>query len=487
MKSHRWFVGLLWVAACGHNGGQPAPTYMSKEELLDPETCKKCHMKHYEEWSGSMHAYASDDPLFVAMNKRGQREAQIGKFCVNCHAPMAVKTGATEDGLNLATLPQKLKGVTCYFCHSVDAVQGTHDNPLHLADDGVMHAEYSDPVPNTAHAATYSALLDRERLESAQLCGSCHDIVNGHGAAIERTYTEWRDTVYAQAMIGQTCSECHMAERRNETAAEAPGVFSRNVHNHQFPGVDVALTSFPEADAQKSAVQAFLHDTLQSALCVRGIGEATTLQVILDNVAAGHKWPSGATQDRRAWVEVSAYAGDMPIYQSGVVAAGASVTVSDDPDLWLMRDCMFDGQGKEVHMFWEAQDYEANELPGQLTFSQADPRFYKMHIMQQFPRRGTSRTLPSYPDRVSMKIHLQPVGLDVISELATSGDLATADAADLAAKIPIFDLGTELVWTAATATESFTQEGQPMSCISTTELLASADKDLATNHTKCKP
>ena len=61
--------------------------------LEDPATCMECHNQHYTEWSGSMHAYASDDPVFVAMNNRGQRETgnQLGTFCVQCHAPVAVR------------------------------------------------------------------------------------------------------------------------------------------------------------------------------------------------------------------------------------------------------------------------------------------------------------------------------------------------------------------------------------------------------------
>jgi hypothetical protein len=40
-----------------------------------------------------MHAYAAEDPVFLAMNARGQRETQgaLGAFCVNCHAPLAVQ------------------------------------------------------------------------------------------------------------------------------------------------------------------------------------------------------------------------------------------------------------------------------------------------------------------------------------------------------------------------------------------------------------
>ena len=51
-----------------------------------------------------MHAYAAEDPVFLAMNQRLQRETggALGDFCVRCHAPMAVREGATRDGLDLA-------------------------------------------------------------------------------------------------------------------------------------------------------------------------------------------------------------------------------------------------------------------------------------------------------------------------------------------------------------------------------------------------
>src|SRR3954462_9691081 len=39
----------------------PIPSY-TLEQLKDPETCNQCHKRHYQDWVGSMHAYASDDP-----------------------------------------------------------------------------------------------------------------------------------------------------------------------------------------------------------------------------------------------------------------------------------------------------------------------------------------------------------------------------------------------------------------------------------------
>src|SRR5215470_421470 len=122
-------VGIGGIAACTSHTPESPPSYLPRSAMLDPATCAQCHADHYREWSGSMHAYASDDPVFLAMNKRGQRETggALGAFCVRCHAPMAVHEGATTDGTNLATVPDRLKGVTCTFCHTIDAVDGVHN------------------------------------------------------------------------------------------------------------------------------------------------------------------------------------------------------------------------------------------------------------------------------------------------------------------------------------------------------------------------
>src|SRR4029079_3501615 len=58
----------LWGAGCD---GASGPVLAN---LTDPETCKTCHPSHYEEWAGSMHAYAAEDPVFRAMNARAQRD-----------------------------------------------------------------------------------------------------------------------------------------------------------------------------------------------------------------------------------------------------------------------------------------------------------------------------------------------------------------------------------------------------------------------------
>lgn len=430
-------IPALLAFACGEE-----PDYLTLDELMDPEACKDCHPNHYREWSGSMHAYAADDPVFLAMNARGQRETggELGDFCVNCHAPMAVRTGATTDGLNLAELPQHLKGVTCYFCHSVAAVEGEHNNPLVLADDQVLRGGIDDPVKNQAHRAGYSPLLDRNRQESSTMCGACHDIVLPSGVHLERTFLEWRESLFASEDPRKhlSCGKCHMVGDRPGVIADVPGVPLRYPHEHTFPGVDVALTPWPEMEAQRAGIERDLFGAILPKLCVSPVA-GTQVEYTLDNVFAGHMLPSGSAQDRRLWAEIVAYSGDAVVYQSGVVAEGEPVTALADPDLWLLRDITYDENDEPAHMFWDVARVDSQLLPPAVTNDPADPAYY--HSVTR-----TYTITDVVPDRITARVHIRPMGLDVLDDLITSGDLdpTVRDA------VPTFTLtGTVLEWTQA--------------------------------------
>ncbi len=410
---------LLWLAAC--NGDDPQ--YLDRAAMLDPASCESCHPRHYREWAGSMHAYAAEDPVFLAMNARGQEETDgaLGDFCVNCHAPMAVREGATFDGLNLADVPAELKGVTCYFCHSVDAVEGSHNNPLRLASDLVMRGAIRNPVENTAHAARYSPLHDRDQPESATLCGSCHDIVTPDGVHLERTFEEWQTSLFGNGQSGGlTCGNCHM-NGDEDTAANFEGVPLREVHDHRMPGVDVALTPFPHREEALEQVKAELDGVVLAQMCIEPPLAATNVTVTLENAFAGHNIPSGAAQDRRMWLELTAWdAGDNVIFETGKVSADQPIAslAGVDPNLWLFRDRIFDAQGAEVHMFWEAASVESELLPQAMT---NDPM--EVHART---RTFTIDLAAGIPQRVEMRLLMRPMGLEVLRDLVDSGHLDAA-------------------------------------------------------------
>jgi Cytochrome c554 and c-prime len=476
-----FFIASACVSGCGE---KPAPPVeFTRDQLLDPEACRGCHLDYYDEWSASMHAYASRDPVFLAMNRRGSEETGglLGDFCVKCHAPMAVLDGQTKDGLNLETLPNSMQGVTCYFCHSVSSISGSHNDPLvhDVADPIALRAGITNPISNPHHAG-YSALLSGSQPQSSTLCGSCHDIeltsppgpkpTSGMPVELERTFAEWQTTVFAPGHNssnpnGIGCIGCHMpAPARGATGSIFPGgPKTRALHDHLFPGVDVALntaapdagadttdagdasadagtgaasaTNLTEAGTNETAVQGFLETTVRVArLCVEYQTDPSDRQRIrllvdIDNVGAGHYWPSGAAQDRRAWADLRVLVDDQVVYTSGEPAPGTDVAANADADLWLLRDHASKTDGSDAHMFWDVAQITPGTIPGPLTFVVGAPGYDDTHAVRSFPLSIASWIAAPFDQtrlRVELRLRLQAIGYDVLDDLVDSGHLDPA-------------------------------------------------------------
>ncbi|MGE0549403.1 MAG: multiheme c-type cytochrome [Kofleriaceae bacterium] len=431
--------------------------------LQDPSTCKDCHATHYQEWSGSMHAYATDDPVFVAMNKRGQREAQLGTFCINCHAPMAVVNGTITDAnaadFDLSTLPATERGVTCYFCHNVASVVETHNNGLVIANDQTMRGGVKDPADNPAHHSRYDELMDSDVNES-EMCGSCHDIITPRGVAVERTFAEWRETIFAKEkdpLIHNSCGSCHMRSR-DDVIADGPGLdvsLRRNgFHEHRWQAIDEALTPWPETEAMAQAVQ----EDLDGSIAIVGPTPLTSphapggicldppgvLSIRVDSIGTGHSWPSGAAQDRRAWLEVIAYdANDQIVFSSGVVPDGMDPEQINDPNLLGLWDRTKKDDGTPAHMFWEVATIDSQLLKGPTTRDPFDPA-YDHSVTKQY----TIGPAFSQIDRITARMRIRPLPFELIHSLEASGDLAPG----IASQIKTLDVaGATRTWLRSTA------------------------------------
>lgn len=443
------------LSHCSPGSSVTAPPALTKAERMDPAACSGCHASHYREWAGSMHAYAANDPLFVAMNQRAQRETggAIGNLCLRCHAPMAVATGGTTGSFDPTRLAAGERGVTCYFCHSVDAVLGASDDPLHLAEDGQFRAAIANPVPTPAHDSAYSTLHDRTVAASASLCGACHDVQLVSGLAIERTFAEWRSSAYAQPTSLMTCGKCHMSGSQGP-AVDTPGASApfRTVHDHAMPGVDLApVQSAPSpatlaSQTPAALAQALLDPALDAALCVRASGQGQTVTVSLTNELAGHGFPSGAVHNRRAWVELVASAGGQVVFESGVIPDDqTSVESLGDPNLWLLKETLRDDAGAPVLFMWEAATTRPSSLPAAVTQDPTDPRFD--HAVTK------TYSLPVAADEVRMRVRLAAVAPEVVASLVASGDLDPAYA------------GTARVYTLASTVRAWSAQDGGAPCV----------------------
>jgi hypothetical protein len=426
-------IVLLMSACTGDDGAAETTTPLTREELLKPETCKKCHVKHYREWSASMHAYATQDPVFIAMNKRGQREAKVGEFCVNCHAPMAVREQPNTDWTKTdpSELPKQLQGVTCYFCHNAIGTDGDHNNAIRLANDTTMRGSIRDPVDPKVHGVAYSEFNDRESPKSSAMCGGCHDIQTKKGVHLERTFEEFRSSLFSKASYdgALSCQGCHMPGTPG-VAANVPGlVNSRSVHEHLWPGVDVPLTDWPHREALRAAVEECQLPNSVNFLVQANTDDGVGSYAFSLETNAGHRQPSGASQDRRMWLEVkSTSATGETLLDTGSVADDAvEVAAEGKTALWSFHDTIYDEDGKEVHMFWDAalpsdpaspfpEGYNSTALP-ELRTAVAGGH----SLTQVYPL-----SFASLPASADVRLRMRPMGMQVLQDLVDSKDLDPA-------------------------------------------------------------
>jgi hypothetical protein len=462
IAARAWALALL--AACAGEGcarterADPSADRgaLTRDELRDPVTCSGCHPNHFREWSSSMHAYSAKDPVFVAMNRRGQRETggALGDFCIRCHAPMAVVDKLSKDGLNLDRLPDKERGVSCYFCHDIAGVEGDHNAMLRVANDTTMRGPIRDPRSPRAHAAEFSQMFDETSPKSTAVCGGCHDIVTPAGVHLERTFQEYRSGIFSKSATGappafDSCVGCHMPGRKELAAVSPKGLSSRVVHEHLWPGIDVPLTEFPHKDALRSAVEDCQLGSKSLSFFTLEVTPPDLFSFQIET-NAGHDQPSGAAQDRRMWLEFSVYD------ESGRLATDVSSgNIGDgeiedrpegdprrDPHLFMLRDRIYGAEGQPVHMFWQAalsqehpDGYESKLLPvATTTYIEG-----KHAVLKQYRAPGKD----GLPARITARLRVRPIGLDVLDDLVRSGDLDPA----VATRMPTLTFGAEIKWT----------------------------------------
>src|SRR6185437_3647536 len=187
---------------------------------------------------------------------------------------------------------------------------------------------------------------------------------------------------------------------------------------------------FAQTSAQRTLVQQELDASIVAKLCVAQPSGPPNVSVILDNAFVGHEFPSGAAHDRRVWVEIHAFSAGQVVFSSGT-----DPTSTTDASLWLMRNTLLDASNQPVPFLWQAFASSPSTLPPAVTNVPTDPKYVHSVTRTYAP--------PPTADKVTMIVHAQAIGSDVLNDLVTSGDLDPS----VAAAMPTFDLeGTKLEW-----------------------------------------
>ena len=301
------------------------------------QTCN-CHSNFVGEWQQSMHAKALSDPIFKAKlaEANAATSNRLGPFCLKCHGPVGTMTNQLG---NTDPTSASAQGIPCSFCHQVTGA-GTPTNNVSLLVDpsGTYRAQVA--TPTAPHPTAVSPFHN-----TSEICGSCHNVAHpGNGLPVEATYSEWQAS--PQAKAGTTCQDCHMSVTPGQVGPtvgwDAGGGPRRPVYQMNFMGAQVGLGNPVLAD---QLLQSAATLQLESPGILEG-AKSTSVTVTITNTGAGHDLPTGLTEVREMWLDVTFTAPDGKVTDLGKHVYGTVLK---------------DANGKYPAQLWDAAGIQSDD------------------------------------------------------------------------------------------------------------------------------
>jgi hypothetical protein len=301
------------------------PAY--NEAFMAAEGCARCHSEIVEQWKQSMHAIADTEPIYarVVGEFRQQYGVAASNWCAGCHSPLRLARGQLNT--NIASIPQS--NVDCMVCHSIQHIhQLIRNNGFDLAIRRPMGYEIGQAaalsdwlllIQPAAHRARWNPSVTRR----PEFCGACHSQIlpsflsNGQeGPVLQDTYREWQRSRYnsADPAVRRTCQDCHMP-----VASGLAADLGNHRPSHFFTGGSVDIAQITGAHALYIEERRLLASAATvSVMAGKCDQKGMELQVNVTNSGSGHNLPTGVTDLRQVWLEVTVINNaDVTIYQSG--------------------------------------------------------------------------------------------------------------------------------------------------------------------------
>jgi mono/diheme cytochrome c family protein len=300
-------------------------------QFIEPEVCESCHSEIFQQWNGSMHSKAFIDPLWRSATKLFFKDAKTTgevlemKACVKCHTPLGFRSylisSPADDYDKLAELPAQ--GIFCNWCHNISEVKHLGDAGYEVEpgggedDPSTMLGPFKDSS-SPFHPTKYSELHTK-----SEFCGLCHNVSHtANGLPIEQTYSEWKNSPYNTGNSETTinCQDCHMRQRpgipatgktqRPDNPGKAcdDGPDRAHIWTHYFVGANSVVTRQLGSDLHADMAIERLKNAADLELIKNNSykkGHLSFINVKVINSGAGHYLPTGITEVRQMWLDVS--------------------------------------------------------------------------------------------------------------------------------------------------------------------------------------
>ncbi len=318
-----------------------------RHDKQNPTFCLNCHSPT-SSYASETYELKRDEPFINKLSALSKN----GIHCTMCHS---VRGPENDDNFAKGALGDSIGNATHSFFPNAQLVGPTTTEPL--------------PEKNSYHSEGFWPEKDHSRyLRSSQFCGACHDVripntndtITGKPfQRIENLFTEWSEGPYNTAKNPQgkpvSCVDCHMSlygmPDPKTGKPTPPGVFpqtevalgakvQRPHALHAFTAVSTSLidpkdSAFPSDEGRTGkdrfgfpkGQQERRQQMLEQAVTlswgtvpetITGVVSYLPLKIQLMNSGAGHRVPSGFSQEREVWLHLKIVDGNgRVVYESG--------------------------------------------------------------------------------------------------------------------------------------------------------------------------
>lgn len=345
--------------------------------FVAPDVCGGCHDAIYGQWKNSMHNLSQSDVLYRTVAFAGLEgltdsgEIEEAEHCVVCHNPMGYVSGfpgRVSDEKQESRIPAVTReGIQCDFCHSATGAYSIYNARIKLdpghgdSNPGVKRGPFKDSKSDY-HKSSFSQFHTQ-----SEICGVCHDVRHvAFGTKLETTYEEWTKSPYNSSDPARRvyCQGCHMYHRPGVPATgstarpDNPGVAAvggperKHIFTHYFVGGNSFFPAMKGDTVKAKMAVERLRNAAELSIDDSGIS-AGKLVIIVKNTGAGHYLPTGLTDVRQMWLQVTVKrAAGTVVFETGKPDGSGYL-----PEGAIVFNTVFgDGSGKKVSNIAKARE-----------------------------------------------------------------------------------------------------------------------------------
>ncbi len=280
------------------------------EHFERPQACGTCHTdfarQHEQAMMSQAYIHEWDEieyfELAVPHARKEPKMAGIEAECNGCHSPLAYLAGDIPPK-RPAEGTRANEGVSCDLCHTVTGYSG--DVPVNF--NWVVSPGKIKQGPRPGRVSPHHETRENPFTRSAEFCGTCHNEMNSWGLYVKSTQLEWKDGPHGKA--GIVCQDCHMPPAAGRTALMGESL--PDARQHLFHGAH-------DRGKLSGVIEVRIHPETREVEW----GDPIRLTAVLVNAKAGHKVPSGSSEERVLWLDVTATDADGRTYHLPVDPKG---------------------------------------------------------------------------------------------------------------------------------------------------------------------